>query len=260
MPFAVTPPRIISASPARKFYPIDDQIGLLHAADLDGDGLNDLIVANNLRSKINLLYNQTGKTNPAAANPPRKLEINELPPDARFRIDSIPSDERIASMVVTDLNGDGRPDIAYYGDPKELVVIYNQGTNGWSEPKHWPIEDGQLSAECAGRGRFERRRPHRPGVARRQRLAVFPAAASRTTRSASRKKFPIPARPSPCKSWTLTATAGTICCWWTGTARRRCVSGCKAPTASWGRKFISRRRPCARFARTTLRAAGKITS
>jgi len=44
-----------------EIFPIDDQIGLLHAADLDGDGLNDLVVANNLRSKISLLYNQTGK-------------------------------------------------------------------------------------------------------------------------------------------------------------------------------------------------------
>ena len=106
-----------------EIFPIDDQIGLLHAADLDGDGLNDLVVANNLRSKINLLYNQTGKTNQAAANPLRKLEINELPPDARFRIDSIPTDERMGAMVVADLNGDGRPDIAYYGDAKDLEVI-----------------------------------------------------------------------------------------------------------------------------------------
>jgi len=30
-----------------------------------------------------------------------------------FRIDSIPVDEHIGSMVVTDLNGDGRPDIAF---------------------------------------------------------------------------------------------------------------------------------------------------
>jgi hypothetical protein len=52
-----------------EIYPIDDQISLLHAADLDGDGLNDLIVVNNLRSKINLLYNQTGKTNRADAKP-----------------------------------------------------------------------------------------------------------------------------------------------------------------------------------------------
>ena len=43
----------------KEIYPIDQQIGNLRAADLDGDGLNDLIVANNLRSKINLLYNLT---------------------------------------------------------------------------------------------------------------------------------------------------------------------------------------------------------
>jgi len=135
-----------------EFYPIDDQISLLHAADLDGDGLNDLIVANNLRSKINLLYNQTGKTNPVTANPLRKLEINELPPDERFRIDSIPTDERIGAMVVTDLNGDGRPDIAFYGDARDLEVIYNLGTNGWSEPKHWHIPDGQLNANALTEG------------------------------------------------------------------------------------------------------------
>jgi hypothetical protein len=132
----------------KEIYPIDDQISLLHAADLDGDGLTDLIVVNNLRAKINLLYNQTGKTNLAAANPARKLELNELPPDARFRIDSIPTDERIAALSVVDLNGDGRPDIVYYGDTRDLVVLYNLGTNGWSEPKRWHIEDGQMDANA----------------------------------------------------------------------------------------------------------------
>jgi len=127
----------------REIYPIDDQISLLHVADLDGDGLNDIIVANNRRSKINLLYNQTGKTN-RAVPPPRKLEINELPPDARFRIDSVPVAERIAALAVTDLNGDGRPDLVFYGDAKDLTVLYNQGTNGWSDPKTWHIEDGRM--------------------------------------------------------------------------------------------------------------------
>ena len=88
-PAAAKPSRTASVSPGTEIFPIDPQISLLHVADLDGDGLNDIIVANNLRSKINLLYNLTGKTNRAAASAPRKLEINELPPDARFRIDSI---------------------------------------------------------------------------------------------------------------------------------------------------------------------------
>ena len=124
-------------------YPINAGIALLHAADLTGNGLNDVIVINNPRGNIDLLYNLTGKTN-HAAKPPRKLEINELPSDARFRIDSIPADEHIAALSVADLNGDGRPDFVFYGDTKDLEIIYNLGTNGWSEPKRWHIEDGRM--------------------------------------------------------------------------------------------------------------------
>jgi len=136
-----------------EIFPIDNQLSQLRVADLDGDGRNDLIIVNNARSKINLLYNQTGKTNLAQqVKPSVKREVNELPPDARFRIESIASEKRISCLVVADLNGDGRPDLAYYGEPKELIVLYNQGTNGWSAPKRWPIEDGQLSpnALCTG--------------------------------------------------------------------------------------------------------------
>jgi hypothetical protein len=135
-----------------EIFPIDPQISLLHAADLDGDGLTDLIVVNNARSKINLLYNQTGKTNASPPRPGQKRELNDLPPDARFRISSIASEKRISSLVVTDLNGDGKPDLAYYGEPKELVVQYNQGANGWSAPKRWPIDDGQLWVNALAAG------------------------------------------------------------------------------------------------------------
>ena len=147
LPVAVAADRFGFTGP--EIFPIDPQIAQLHVADLDGDGLNDLIIVNNLHSKINLLYNQTGKTNRAAtAAPPRKLELNELPPDSRFRIETLPADERIAALVVADLNGDGRPDLAYFGDTKDLIVRYNLGTNGWSEPKRWHIDDGRLDANA----------------------------------------------------------------------------------------------------------------
>lgn len=66
-------------------FPIDPFISDLRSGDLDGDGLMDLVIVNNSRSKITLLYNQTGKTNAAVKLADAKRELNELPPDARFR-------------------------------------------------------------------------------------------------------------------------------------------------------------------------------
>src|SRR5262245_52429316 len=94
-------------------FPIDPFVSELRAADFDGDGLIDLMVVNNSRSKINILYNRTGKTNDVADLDATRRDLNDLPPDARFRIDSIASEKRIASLIVADLNGDKRPDIAY---------------------------------------------------------------------------------------------------------------------------------------------------
>ena len=136
-----------------EIFPVDPQISQIRSGDLDGDGLLDLVVVNNTRSKINLLYNRTGKTNraPAVVTGGRK-DANELPPDARFKIESLASEKRIAALVVEDFNGDGRPDLAYYGEPKELVLHLNQGTNGWGTPQRWPIDDGQLSPNGMGSG------------------------------------------------------------------------------------------------------------
>ena len=132
-----------------EIFPIDYALTFLKCADLDGDGLNDLIVVNNLRSKISLLYNRTGKTN-APLTPVKigRKDVNELPSDARFRIDSVSSEKRISSLCVDDVNGDGRPDLIYYGEPKELVIQFNQGTNGWSQPKRYDLNDGLLDANA----------------------------------------------------------------------------------------------------------------
>ncbi len=136
-----------------EIFPIEYLVSHLRAADIDGDGRLDLIVANNARSKINILFNQTGKTNkPSLLESGAGRDINKLPPDARFRIDSISSEKRISALVVADLNSDGRPDIAYFGEPKELVVQYNQDGVSWSPPKRWPLEDGSLDGNALTSG------------------------------------------------------------------------------------------------------------
>ena len=81
-----------------EIFPIGRGIDNLRQADLDGDGRRDLVLVNNLRSKITLLYNRTG------GKPAKVTEdtVNALPPDARFRIESIPSEKRISSLVVAE--------------------------------------------------------------------------------------------------------------------------------------------------------------
>lgn len=134
-------------------FPIDWGLTFLRYADFDGDGLNDLIVVNNARSKITLMYNQTGKTNALAPKlSVGRKDINELPADARFRIESIASEKRISSLAVADLNGDRRPDLVYFGEPRELILQLNQGANGWSQPKRWPLEDGLLDGNALSTG------------------------------------------------------------------------------------------------------------
>src|SRR5438034_833458 len=63
-----------------------------------------------------------------------------------------PIDNQIGHLRAADLDGDGL---------KDLVVQFNQGTNGWSAPKRWPLDDGLLdpnglaSGDLNGDGRTD---------------------------------------------------------------------------------------------------------
>jgi hypothetical protein len=136
-------------------FPLDNFIGQLKAADVDGDGLTDLVVANNQKARINILINRTGKPPlPPAAGSGSRGDVNELPPDSRFKVESLTSEKRIAALELADVNGDGLPDVIYFGEPKpvELVVHYNQGHMNWSPPKRWQIEDAQLTPSALAVG------------------------------------------------------------------------------------------------------------
>jgi len=108
----------------------------LSSADLDGDGSNDLVLINNDRAAIELLYQiVAGAPLPA---PVRKVATNRWEPtleDARFRKVRVTTGVTMLDLTVADFNGDGRPDLAYTGEPQALTVRYQQEDGTWLEKK-----------------------------------------------------------------------------------------------------------------------------
>lgn len=135
-----------------EIFPINNQLYGMHAADLDGDGLNDIAVVNNLRSRITLLYNRTGKKKRKSNRVFDPGQVNHLPPDSRFERKSILAEVRIGGMMVSDFNGDKRPDIALFGEPKKFQFIANKGNQEWAEPVSWELEAGQINLNAIDGG------------------------------------------------------------------------------------------------------------
>ena len=68
-----------------ELYKLDTRIGNLQLADLDGDKIDDIIVSNNGRSRIDLLLTTKKPADDKPARPFRK-DPNELEYDRRMRL------------------------------------------------------------------------------------------------------------------------------------------------------------------------------
>lgn len=117
-----------------ELYKLEYRIGNLTVADFDGDGIGDVLVANNARSRLDLLLSSK-KPEGEAESRPFRAEVNDLESDKRMRLVSIPVNKEIVSVGVGDFNGDGKPDIVYYGTPAEVQILHNEGGGKFSEPK-----------------------------------------------------------------------------------------------------------------------------
>jgi hypothetical protein len=137
-----------------EMYKLDWDTSNLRLADVNGDGLTDIVVVNNARARIECLL-QRPKTADAAKAPaakPADAEPNEIPNDARFDSRPYLTEKHVYSLELGDLNGDGRTDMAYYGDPRELVVVYQDKNGQWGPRRTFDIADGstQMNALAIG--------------------------------------------------------------------------------------------------------------
>ena len=121
-----------------ELFPLDPRIESLCTADLDGDGLLDVLLNNPRKSKLQILYNQSAEAQKHPADP-ISGGINELPPDARFRVDSISTEERVTSVRLVDFCGDEQLDIVYCGNLDEVVAIENRPEKAWVKFSSWRL-------------------------------------------------------------------------------------------------------------------------
>ena len=125
-----------------EIYKLEYRIGNLLVKDLDGDKVDDIAVSNNARSRIDLLLS-TKKPDDDQSNRPFRKDPNELQYDRRMRLVSIPVNKEIVSLDVGEFNGDGKPDLVFYGTPAEVMILFNEGSGRFGNPKR--ISSGDAS-------------------------------------------------------------------------------------------------------------------
>jgi hypothetical protein len=124
-----------------EIYKLEHRIGNLTLRDLDGDKVDDVIVSNNARSRIDLLLS-TKKPDDDQSNRPFRKDPNELQYDRRMRLASIPVNKEVVSVDTGDFNGDGKPDLVFYGTPAEVEILFNEGPGRFGSPRKISTGDG----------------------------------------------------------------------------------------------------------------------
>ena len=138
-------------------YKLDNRINGLLIRDFDGDKIEDVIVINNARSRIDLLLsskNPDGDDVDQAV--PKEKEVNEIKGDKRMRLVSVPVNKAIVSLQAGDFDGDGKPDLAYYGEPAGVEILYNKGNGRFGDVKKINTGDAVQSGGTLSVGDLDR--------------------------------------------------------------------------------------------------------
>jgi hypothetical protein len=107
-----------------EIYEFDNGTSDLIVEDINGDGLDDILFANNHASRLEILLRK-----------PALAEADGLPAlEDRFENRGILVDQSLKTIRIADLNGDGRKDLAAFGTAQGLIIRYQAEDGSFGEP------------------------------------------------------------------------------------------------------------------------------
>jgi hypothetical protein len=128
----------------------------IYAADLGGDGRDELILINARQARLDI-YRWLPPAERTTDDKPDPDRPNELPLAPDWSRGEISIDEMPLDVVAHDVNSDGRPELLVLTSPSNRVSIYSQTKAGpadekgvWKKTGHWNM----LAGSPTGRGGY----------------------------------------------------------------------------------------------------------
>jgi hypothetical protein len=121
-----------------EIYKLDQRIQNCLVADVNGDGLDDVAIVNNLKNRIDVLQQRkSGKPEQEAP-----AEVNDVVSSGRMLHRKIPMQRPVAGLAVRDVNADGRPDLIYLSaDPSSVNIELQDADGNFGDRRSVEIED-----------------------------------------------------------------------------------------------------------------------
>ncbi|MFO0959616.1 MAG: VCBS repeat-containing protein [Isosphaeraceae bacterium] len=135
-----------------EIYKLGSRISGLLVADFDGDRIDDIAVANNARSRIDLLLSRPAPADGPDPEAPDRAGFS----DRRLTNRWISVNKEIVALQAGDFNGDGRIDLAFYGNPPEVIVLYNEGGARFERSRRFSAGDAVVSGTALAVGDLNR--------------------------------------------------------------------------------------------------------